>query len=293
MRRLLDLLAAQTIAAEIEVVLVDTRPWMADIGCPSTLHLTVLPGSTLTFGQARAAAARAARSDIVAFLEDHCYPETGWAEALADAYRGSWVSVGYALANANPETRISRITHLANYGQWESPLPGRTAALPGNNVSYRREVLLDLGPDLATMLMADHNLHARLRRRGLAFATAPGARVRHENPVTLTDACRGSACLSRVLAAERARFEGWGTGHRLARAVMIVGSAPLVRLAGLLGATRRRPRRLLRVAVYLPAILAEYLSSALGESLGYLVGSGRGAARVMYWEVDAPRAAEP
>jgi hypothetical protein len=74
---------------------------------------------------------------------------------------------------------------------------------------------------------------------------------------------------------------------------MILWSAPLARLAGLVGATRRRPRRLIWVAVYLPGILAEYLSGALGESVGYLLGPGRGAARMMYWEVDAPRAAEP
>jgi hypothetical protein len=292
-QRQLAALAAQTIAAEIEVVVVDTRPRLDPIDPPRTLEVRVLQRDSLSFGEARAEAARAAGAEIVAYLEDHCYPEPAWAEALARAYREPWAAVGYAFGNANPKTRSSRMTHLAQYGEWEAPARGGAKGLPGNNVSYRRDVLLGLGSDLPAMLMADFNIHARLRREGLPLGVEPGARVRHENPERLLDGCRSSLAYSRVLAVERARLESWSAGRRLTRAVTILLGAPPLRLARLLQAARRRRRGLVRVAVHLPGILAEYLSSALGESLGYLFGPGRGVAGLMYWEVDAPRAAEP
>jgi glycosyltransferase involved in cell wall biosynthesis len=292
-RRLLADLAAQTIADRIEVLVVDCRPELGGLDPPPGLRLRVLGGKSLSFGQARAEAARSARAEIVAYLEDHCYPEPGWAEALAAAYRESWASVGYAVDSANPRRLGSRINHLAHYGQWLSPRRGRTATLAGNNVSYRRAALLGLDSDLGAMLGADYNVHASFRRRGLVLASEPAARVRHENEETVLSACRSGFVYSRQLAHERARLERWGRTQRFGRAAGILVGGPLARLAGLVQASVRHPGRLGRVVIYLPAILAAYMSSAMGESIGYLLGSGSATERLMYWEVDAPRADGP
>ena len=232
----------------------------------------------------------AARAQIVAFLEDHSYPDSGWAEALVAAYRQPWSAVGYAIANANPRNRRSRIIHLATYGEWQSPLSGETSALPGGNVSYRREALLDFSDDLPAMLQADFNIHARMRRRGLVLAVEPTARAEHESGESLVHAMRASFVYSRVLAADRARLGGWTLTRRLSWAAGNLWGAPLVRLAGLVRGLRRQPGELARVAVYLPAIAAILLCGAVGEMLGFLLGEGRCADRLMYWEVDSPRA---
>jgi len=292
-RRLLTALAAQTIAAEIEVVIVDARPQLGAIEPPDRLRVRILPGDSLFYGEARAKAASDARAEIVAFLEDHCYPDPGWAEALVAAYDGPWASVGYAVDSANPRTLSCRINYLAQYGQWHSPRRGRADTLPGNNVSYRRVVLVELYSDLEAMLDADFNIHADLRRRGLLLASEPGARVRHENEESLRDSWRAGFAYARQLATERARLGGWRRWRRLVHAGVILAAAPLLRLAGLVSASSRSPARLARIVVYLPAILASHLSSALGESAGYLFGSGAARERLTYWEVDAPRADEP
>lgn len=286
-RRQLEALAAQSVASEIEVVVVDTRPELGGIRPPEGLSTRILGGDSLSFGEARALGARSADGEIVAYLEEHCYPQQGWAEALIHAYRGPWASVGYAVGNANPSLR-TQITYLAHYGEWERPAPGAATSLPGNNVSYRREVLLELDSDLPALLMADYNLHARLRRDGVPLAIEPAARVLHENE-TLIDGCRSSLAYSRVLAVERARMEGWGRGRRLRHAATILAMGPLLRLARLVRATAWRPLRLLQVGIFSPAIVVQYLSSAVGESIGCLFGVGGGSARLMYWEVDAPR----
>jgi hypothetical protein len=197
------------------------------------------------------------------------------------------------MGSANPRKLASRINYLAQYGQWGSPPRGPAGALPGNNISYRREALLALDGDLEALLSADFNLHARLRSRGLALASEPRARVRHENEESVLDACRSGFAYGRVLATERARLAGWRRAHRLAYAGGILVGAPLLRLAGLLRASSRHPARLASVVAYAPVILLTYLGSALGESAGYLFGSGSARERVTYWEIDAPRADRP
>jgi hypothetical protein len=289
-RRLLADLAAQTIAGRIEVLVVDCRPELGGLDPPPGLRLRVLGGESLSFGQARAKAARSARAEIVAYLEDHCYPEPAWAEALVAAYRGPWASVGYAVGSANPRTLGSRINHLAQYGQWLSPRPGRAATLAGNNVSYRRAALFELNADLDAMLGADYNIHASLRRRRLVLASEPEARVRHENEESVLSACRSGFVYSRQLGHERALVERWRRSQRFGRAAGILVGGPLTRLAGLVRASVRHPGRLGRIVIYLPGILAAYMSSAIGESVGYLLGPGSATERLMYWEVDAPRA---
>jgi hypothetical protein len=223
-------------------------------------------------------------------LEDHSYPDSAWAEALVAAYRQPWSAVGYAIANANPGSRCSRIIHLATYGEWQSPPRGETSALPGGNVSYRREALLDFGDQLPAMLQADFNIHARMRQRGLVLAIEPTARAQHESGESLVDAMRASFVYSRVLAANRAHLGGWTSRRRLSWAAGNLWGAPLARLAGLVRGLRRQPDELARVVVYLPAIAAILLCGAVGEMLGFLLGGGRCPDRLMYWEVDAPRA---
>ena len=290
-QQLLEALAAQTTAADLEVVVVDVRPSMADLSPPPGLAVKVVASDASTFAQARAEAARISGGKVVAFIEDHCHPEPGWAEALERAYRQPWASVGYAIGNANPQRYRGRATYWAEYGEWEFPRPGPTQSLPANNVSYRRDLLLGFGRDLETMLVADYNVHAWLRRNGYALALEPGARARHQNFERFSDAVRVAFAYSRGLATERARIERWGRRRRLRRALTILASSPLARLGRLVGVTARRPSRLLRLALHLPGILSMYLASALGESAGYVFGHGADPGAVLHWEVDVERRA--
>jgi GT2 family glycosyltransferase len=286
-RRLLEALARQTAADRLEVVLVDIRPDLGEPdGTPGDLSVRVLPGPR-SFGGARAAGARAAHAGFVAFIDEHCYPDPGWAEALLRSWRDGWAALGYSFGNANPGLK-SEIVQLANYGEWAAPARGPAGSLPGNNIAYRRERLIALEPRLDELLDADYNLQAQLRRQGHALAIEPGARVLHENEESLRRACQSAFSYSRRLAVLRAQDEGWPRAQRSLRALTIVATSPAARLAGLLG-SRHGIRGLLRLGPYLPGILALYLSSAIGESVGYLSGSGPSPERLLYWEVEAPR----
>src|SRR5437588_5390789 len=81
-QRVLAHLAAETIAPDIEVIVVDTQPAARALSATRVPPVRILRGDSLSYGEARAAAVHAAQAQIVAFLEDHCYPHPRWAEAV-------------------------------------------------------------------------------------------------------------------------------------------------------------------------------------------------------------------
>ena len=291
----LQALSIQTAADRLEVILVDTRPEMGSVwrehdgAAPWAGQPLVLSGAGLSYGQARARAVGAAHAELIAFLEDHCYPDPGWAQALVSAYAGGAAAAGYAVGNANPDSLVSQIVHLATYGEWEAPVGGPVSSLPGGNVSYRRDVLRDLGPELADLLTTDFNLHNRLLASQLRLVMAPAARVSHESEERYLDALRTCFVYSRALAATRASLDHWSARTRVVVAAKDLLGAPAARLARLLRARSRSQWNALRFAALLPAIIVVFIASAIGEAAGYLFGEGASAEQLLYCEVDAPR----
>ncbi len=183
-QRVLDALAAQTAADCIEVVVVD----LIDGGpaplhvAPSLRHVYASRPDINRWGRARAEAVRLASAEVIGFIEDHCFPEPEWAAVLIEAYRGPWAAVGYAFTNANPRTYVSRASMLARYGQFVDPArPGPARLVSGNNVSYRRDLLLSFGSELDGLLTIDFNLQEVLGKRGLPLLVEARARAAHTN----------------------------------------------------------------------------------------------------------------
>ena len=279
-------LRRQTIADRIELVIaaMERDDFTVDPGACEGLWGTQLVHSGRgSHGEACAAGVRAARAPIVAFAEDHCFPEPGWAEALLDGYTsGEIAAVGPVFRNANPGTLLSWCDFALAYGPWMAPgRGGDHPFLAGHNSSYRREALLGLGSRLDDLLEAETVLYLELRNQGRRLVLQPRARSAHTN-----FAHRGAWISSqfhggRVFAAERAKR--WG---RPRRALYTVASPliPLVRLVRTLGHLRRAeaPRpSLVRVA---PLLTLGLLLDGAGQCLGYLVGSGRSVARLTDFE---------
>jgi hypothetical protein len=206
-------------------------------------------------------------------MEDHSYPETGWAEAMMRAHREEdYAVVGPVVLNANPTTAASWGCFLVYYGayMWQRPRE-EVRHLAANQSCYRRDVLMEYGARLPDMLQAECVLHADLLARGYRLLQEPTARVFHLNYSRLWPTLHEYFLASRVFAAERAA--GWGM---VRRAVYLAGS-PLLPLI--------RPRRILQDArrarlggnVLLRAIGPVMLTlgaGAAGEMLGYALGRG-------------------
>ncbi|HYL35058.1 MAG TPA: glycosyltransferase family A protein [Bryobacteraceae bacterium] len=289
----LERLCAQTPSDALEIVVVDLAPaGFAALSIPSGAAVTIVPASGLEhWGEARRLGLERTSAPVVAFVEEHCFTEPGWAAALIEAHQGPWASVGYAFRNANPESYVSRAAMITDYGLWLDPVPrGRVTWLAGNNVSYKREAFLSLGDRLESALATDFIAHQTFRERGLPMFVEPGALAKHMNFTTVHETAFTNYVWCRAMAARRAAATGWSPVRRVAQALVTPATAPLYRVARLARTLRGRRALWPQVAASLPVLLAVSLCAGVGEAAGYLMGAGNAEAQLKRWELDVERA---
>ena len=261
----------------LEAIVIDLNPEMPPLRARADLDLRYVTDPVDGgFAGARALGVRLARAPVVAFLEDHCTPQAGWAEAVMRAFdTGPWAAVGYAFVNANPETYISRACMMADYGLWAAPHPDtELRLLPGNNVAYRRETLLAYGDRLPSLLSPDFVMHERLRLDGHRLFLAGSAIAAHQNPVDIRFLLTANHSYCRLLAAQRAQSRSWSSARRWAYAIAVPVGAPAIKLIRALRILVHRPQVLCEFAAAMPIVILAFLWSAVGESLGYALGAG-------------------
>ena len=281
--RTLACLRAQTMASEVEIVLVgpeqairEAEAGRADRGFGG-FRTVVAAGSRLTT-EARAAGVRAAGSPVVVLTEDHSWPEPAWAEALLRAHREGCLVAGPAVVNANPHSILSWANFIVEYSEWMAPCgTAGVAHLPGHNSSYRRDLLLAIGDGLAEELEAETLLHWQLHETGGRLTVAADAITRHLNFSQAWPSIRVRMNSGHLFAGMRRRR--WTLWRRLAYAAgwpLI----PIVRFARILRRLRRPGRAGLVPGFSYPVALGLLVVDAAGECLGYLFGPGRAAERI-------------
>jgi hypothetical protein len=281
-RNAIEHLRRQTALDQLEVVIV--TPSAADLGADTTV-LAAFPrvrvvevGCLASTGAAVAAGVRCAVAPVVVYVEDHSFPEPGWAEALITAHRQPWAAVAPTVLNANPQSVVSRAEYLLGFAPWGKGVSsGIVEALPSHQTSYKREVLLQYGVDLPDLLEHEVVLHSDLQRRGYQFYHEAGAKTRHVNISLFTSYLRSAWHGNRVFADHRAHHERWPTGRRLLY-VLAAPLIPLVRFRRFVAAMRQvESLRELSPGVLLLAA-AGLIAATHGEVVGYLFGAG-GACR--------------
>ncbi len=241
-------------------------------------------GPIAEMGGPTAAAVRAARAPLVVTGEDHSFPDPDWAEELIKAHQGPYAAVGALMLNGNPERMESWVNLFCHHGAhtgWTRPL--ELPHLPGHNTSYKREVLLQLGDELAGLFNFEILLHARLRASGHRLLLHPGARVRHLQWSYPSSLIITQFVCMRSFAATRC--ERWSLARRL---VYTLGSPllPALKFFRMLPDLRRS-----RSQGYwpwiLPYLFVALVCGAVGEAAGYSLGEG-GAHR-MKFRLDSDR----
>jgi hypothetical protein len=292
----LDRLCAQTALDALQIVVVDVAPREARaLEAPADAPVEIVAAHGVdNWAEARRAGLERTTAPVVAFVEEHCFTEPGWAAALIEAHEGPWASVGYGFRNANPGSYVSRAAMLTDYGLWLDPVPrGPTSFLPGNNVSYKREAFLSLGDRLDYALATDFVAHETFRERGLPMFLESRALARHMNFPTFWETGYTNYVWCRAMAAQRAQAAGWSPLRRVLQAAVTPASAPVYRIARL--ARTLGPRRPLwgSFATALPVLVGVGLWAGLGEAAGYLVGSGTSERQLKRWELDVERGPIP
>jgi hypothetical protein len=295
LRHTLERLREQSAAGELEIVVVAPSAATAEVDARALAgfagHRVVETGPTTSSAVRRAAGVRAASAPVIAFTEDHCLPQPGWARAMIDAHEAGWAAVGPAFLNGNPEFLTSWVNLLIEYGPWVSPVEaGPRDHIPPHNSSYKRDLLLAYGERLEGLLEAETVLQWDLRERGHELYLEPAARTRHYN-ISLPGATLPlRLAVGRMFGAARAR--DWP----LARRAAYVAASPLipfVRFVRLAPVARRCGGERRIFPAVLPALLAGLLLDGLGELMGYAFGGGGSVARVTGFEYDRERNMRP
>ncbi len=218
-RMTVSFLAEQTMCGLLELVIV--APSRDELGLlvseVAGFHSVQIieVGAVVFRGRASAAGVRAARGPIVAMVENHAFPQRGWAEALVEAHDGPWVGVCPQIEIFNPKTVCSRAERIIDYGTWVGHDTSREIArLPWHNASYKRDALMQYDGELESLLEPEEALQRRLRDGGCRFYLEARARLMHVSDSIPRSALKGSFYRGRDFAAERSRdLESGSQGH--------------------------------------------------------------------------------
>lgn len=271
-------LAAQTLSKKLELVIIHMTGAIVKVppeyeSAFARIVWCPIPARD-NLGQVRAAGARMATAPIVAFAEDHAFPQVRWAEYFVEAHLGPWVAVGPSFANGNPASQISWADFMLNFGTFaEVSVSGDATNLPWHNISYKREILLGYGQRLADLLSVEGNLLADLQAHGHKLYMEARSQIRHVNISILSFFIQEHLVAGRLFGAMRASQSRWPWWRRLAYA----GAVPLL---GVVRFWRLRPhlKRVNNKYPILPAVLPLLFFGlglhSLGEGWGYLFGIG-------------------
>lgn len=291
LRRTVEHVRAQSIRHRIELVIVATDEQAVADRTPADTDgfwgvEVIAAGPIDNVDHASAHGIHAARAPHVAIIEDHGYPQPGWAEAVLRAYDAGYDAVGAVMLNANPHRRLSWVNLLLAYGWWTDPDGGGPVEdVPGHNITYRTEVLEASRDDLWRHLGRAGDLHDRLREQQRRFWLAPDAAVAHVNPSRLSSTAELRFNAGRLYGAQRADSEGWGTARRWLYAL----AAPLIVLVRLLRIQRDHltaPVHTHLVPGIYPALLVGLALDAAGQAAGYVGGVGRSIDVLATFEMD-------
>lgn len=225
----------------------------------------------------RAIGFRAATADAVAVIEDHILVRSGWARQLLDALAAGHEVVGGGVQNAATASTVDWAAFLCEYSHM---LPGATrdpvAALPGNNVAYRRALLERYSGTLALERWENH-LHAAMRRDGVRMVCRPDIAVGHKMHYRVRDYVSQRFLYARAFAGMRR-----SDLPAARRALLAVGSLALppvllFRVVRRVFAAGCHRAELLRS---LPLLALFVCAWAAGETIGHAIGPGDALSRV-------------
>jgi GT2 family glycosyltransferase len=236
---------------------------------PDVRYVAMPVGTTVP--RLRAEGIRYSTGEIVALAEDHCTFDRDWCAELKRAHQQPCAAIGGAVENASVGRALDWAVYFYDYGKFMLPLgAGRTEALSGNNVSYKRTALQQVESAFQEGVFEPF-LHAELVRHGHSLYLAPSMVVYHQKLYHAGDATVKAYHLARSYAAKRV-----AAASQLKRSAFVAGSLflPFLLPVRIVLRTLGKRRLILKLIRCLPYLLLLTGSWAFGEFCGYLTGAG-------------------
>ena len=300
----LECLLSQTAAPRIELILSADSPELLreaeDFLAPRSrfAQSRFLLHHTLNLARARALSVAETTGDVVAFSEDHCFPEPNWAEELLAAFESSEdiQAAAPVMLNPNPETAVSRVQFLMFFGRHKKgsssqPRFENAGSLPTHNTAYRRDALVEVLRE--GTLLAEGFLQEKIRanRPTTRFVLCTHTFVSHVNMSRFGPAIKQAFLGGKIFGSIRAKRMGWGPAAKAWRFLVF----PLVPLMVV-----QRSASLLRDKASLTRTFSNFWTASIlqfvhvfGESIGACFGLGRAAGAYADTECDRRRFIRP
>ena len=279
--RCLTALMAQAKADVVEVLVV--ADWHRSGGTPDERLKRRFPDvrwigapEGCTVPRMRSLAIAASRGEIVALLEDDCVVEDDWCRTVLDAHRTPDLAIGGAVEPGPYHRGLDWAVYFCEYGRFMLPLtPNGDAALPGNNVAYKRAALTQL-PRGCQDAFYDVQVHWAWQKAGLPMRADPALVVHNVNSWSLGHVTHVPYHHGRAFAGQRfAALPAW---RRVVLGVLCL-PLPVLKVWRIVKDTVRRRRLLGRLVQALPWIALFTTSWSLGEGMGCVFGPGDSASK--------------
>jgi len=217
----------------------------------------------------------AARGAVVALTEDDCVVDAQWCGAVIQAHREPWVAVGGAV-EPGPYTHASDwAVYFFEYGRFMLPFDQHeSSVLPGNNVSYKRNLALAEKGFGETEDFYDVFVHEAWRRQGLPMLITPTLLVTNRNTWPRSYVTVNPFHHGRGFAARRVAGQSWRHRGTLAVLAPLLPLLQVCRIVRLIAGRRRLRAQFVRAVPWLVVFATSW---AAGELVGYLFGPGESA----------------
>ncbi len=268
----LQSLERQSVRDGIEVLVVTPRSSQsADIEVLKRRHRDarwICDARQRSVPQLRSQGIAHSRGRIIAFLEDDCVADEGWCAALLTAHEDRHAAIGGAVEPGDYRSPLDWAVYFFEYARFMRPMPkGEARVLPGTNVSYKRQALLDLMHQTRADGFFEFFVHSALLRGGTPMALDPAAVVYNVNSWQLLDVLRDQFHYGRVFASIRGVQQPLLGRLRL---LTIATVLPVIQIARIGKEVITRRRHVWRAGVALPWIVLLSLSWSIGEFVGCL-----------------------
>lgn len=284
-QRTMSHLQAQTVADQIEIVLVTpSRQQLeldeSELSCFHSWQIIEVKDNK-HFSTGYSAGMRQAHAPIVALTEDHAFPDANWAEVLIAAHQQSWAAVGPSMRNGNPETILSQADFCHAYSEWTYPVSsGPVRHLPGHNSSYKRDIILRFGNELDLLMEAESVLHRHLTAEGHRLTLESGTCTTHLNFTSWSAWIPLRYHIGRQFAAIWAHSWSWP------RRLLFTVASPLIPWIRLWRIQKnvRRVQPCNFLITVLPVVFLGLLIELCGQMLGFAFGPADSSEKVAKYE---------
>lgn len=237
---------------------------------PSVAYEPVDRQSTL--GQLQKRALLNARTEIIAFIEEHVCVPPGWARETLRLHALGYTGVTGIFVPGNAHHHWARIGFLMTYGEYVFPSEGgETTNIPADNASFIRSKLLKFEEDLELLFNTDVLLTRRLIAEGEKLYRAGNLSLRHSNESSLVSGWTSLFFWNQMYICNLAVVEKWSVVRKLFRLL----SSPLVPFVRTFKGLRQavdNSADLRRFFFDMPSIFSLHTGSAAGIFAGLLFG---------------------